>query len=669
MDRRRPRARSLHASEVSLAVAVAVVLLALSLAGAQRNRLLELERRAGDDRAVVGALATRLAIDLDRGLTVVDETARGASPAGAISPGALDAAAAAVPGATALELVPVDAASSAAPPLPAGGEGTDVAALLDRARDADEVILGPLTALGDGGRTLLVAPVYQRDPGAPRPTVTAARRAQLAGWVVAAVDLGALLAARLPPGAVAAVSDAGVTVLAGTQPPSPSLPEQTVDLAARQLVVRAGNPAGVGFAPATVGLIVAGPVLALVAGAAVLLAARRLREHRTRADQRAEQVQLIGEVAPLVQQSLELAEVLPAVAVQLSDHFGLAGVRVSGGTTHAGRVELFALGATPSPGAAPLLRPPEELRAGDTLSLALQRGGRSAALLQLVAGRDLDEADLQSLRAISELVTAAIVNASLYASQQEALRHLRELDALKTVFLGTASHELRTPATAISGFASLLTTSWEHFDEDQRRDFVERIASNARSLSAVLQDLLDFSLLDRGTVSVTIEPIDLGAAVSSVVGRLAPMFTDHEITVAVEPAPEVAADANGLERIVTNLLTNAVKFSPAGTTVSVAVGPAGGGYGALVSVSDQGPGIPPEERQRVFTRFYRGTGDAVVQTRGVGIGLSVVAELVARLRGEVQIDEAPGGGARLTVRLPTSSAQLLAKEAAHAPSA
>jgi signal transduction histidine kinase len=654
---------------VVLSAVVALVLLALALAGAQRSRLLSLERRADEDRAVVGELATGLAIDLDRGLAVVAETARSAGPTGTISPGTLDAAARSVPGASALDLVPADVGTTGAQPLPAGGDGTDVAALLDRARDADEVVLGPLTAFGDGHRTLLVAPVYRGDPGAPHPAVTAARRAQLEGWVVAAVDLGELLAARLPAGDVAAVSDGAVTVFAGARSPSPSLPEQTVDLASRHLVVRAGDPAGVGFAPGTVALILAGPLLALVAGAAVLLAARRLREHRASADQRAEQVRLIGEVAPLVQQSLELAEVLPAVAVQLSDHFGLAGVSVSSGTTHAGQVELFALGEPPSPGAAPLLRPPDELRAGGTLVLALQRGGRSVALLQLVAGRDLDLADLQSLRAISELVTAAIVNASLYASQQEALRRMRELDALKTVFPGTASHELRTPATAISGFASLLTTSWERFDEDQRRDFVERIAANARSLSAVVQDLLDFSLLDRGTVSVTIEPVDLGAVVTSVVGRLAPMFTEHEITVTVAPAPEVAADANGLERIVTNLLTNAVKFSPTGSTVSVTVGPAGGGYGAEVSISDQGPGIPPDEREQVFTRFYRGTGDAVVQTRGVGIGLSVVAELVARLRGEVQIDDAPGGGARFRVRLPTSSALLLAKEAAHAPSA
>jgi signal transduction histidine kinase len=100
--------------------------------------------------------------------------------------------------------------------------------------------------------------------------------------------------------------------------------------------------------------------------------------------------------------------------------------------------------------------------------------------------------------------------------------------------------------------------------------------------------------------------------------------------------------------------------------VSVSVGPAGDGYGAQIVVSDQGPGIPPSERHQIFTRFFRGSGDAVTQTRGVGIGLSVVAEFVARLRGEVSVDEAPGGGARFTVRLPASSPELLAKEAAHA---
>jgi signal transduction histidine kinase len=268
---------------------------------------------------------------------------------------------------------------------------------------------------------------------------------------------------------------------------------------------------------------------------------------------------------------------------------------------------------------------------------------------------------------LTELVTAAVVNASLYASQQQALRRLRDLDALKTVFLGTASHELRTPVTAIGGFASLLTSSWDRFEEEQRRDFVERIGANARSLSNVVQDLLDFSVLDKGTLAVTIEEIDLAPLVASVVDRLSGAFSTHEIAFSAVPAPTIAGNANGLERIVTNLLTNAVKFSPAGTTVSVGVGPAADGYGAELVVSDQGPGIPVDERQRVFSRFFRGTGDAVLQTRGVGIGLSVVAEFVARLRGDIIVVDALGGGARFTVRFPASSDQLLAKEAVRAP--
>jgi signal transduction histidine kinase len=250
------------------------------------------------------------------------------------------------------------------------------------------------------------------------------------------------------------------------------------------------------------------------------------------------------------------------------------------------------------------------------------------------------------------------VNAQLYASQQEALARLRELDGLKTVFLGTASHELRTPATAIAGFAGLLTSSWDRFSEEQRVDFVGRIAANARSLSTVVQDLLDFSLLDRGTLSVSLQPLDVGEVVSGVVDRLGPAFTEHEVEASIEPTPPVAADRGGLERVTTNLLTNAVKFSPPDTTIRVAVHRGDDGD-VVIEVCDQGPGVPAEERERVFTRFYRGSGDAVLQTRGVGIGLSVVSEFVARMRGSVSVDDAPGGGARFTVRLPVAAVDLL----------
>lgn len=648
--------------DVVLAAVAALVVLSLGVAGAQRSERLHQARHALEDERVLAELTTSIALDLERAMVAVAEAARNVT-----APTHLDPTRAVVPGAD--DVLFVAARSGAPEPStsdPVDVEDRAIAALLDRARDSGDVLLGAPVDVAGSARTPVVAAAYVRDPMVGRPVATVDRRTRVAGWVVATIDVGALAQAHLPEGAGASVRD-GSTVASTSPAPDGSFPTQVVDVNGRHFEISAGLFDEPGWSWPTVALLVGGVLVALVAAAAVVGVSARLRSLRHAERQRAEQVRLIGQVAPLVQQSLELSEILPAVAVQLSDHFGLAGISVATATGGAAHVEIFSVGDTPDTSVAPVLRPPERLAAGATLALALQRGGRSVALLHLVAGRDLDEADLHSLRALTELVTASVVNASLYSSQQAALHQLRELDALKTVFLGTASHELRTPATAITGFASLLATSWDRFDEEQRRDFVDRIAANGRSLSAVVQDLLDFSLLDRGTVSVAIEPVDLGGAVEAVVGRLSPMFTDHRIAFSAEPTPLVAADSNGLERIVTNLLTNAVKFSPPDTTVSVSVGPAGDGYGAQVVVSDQGPGIPPEERHQVFMRFYRGSSDSVVQTRGVGIGLSVVSELVARLRGDVLLDEAPGGGARFTVRLPSSSSLLLAKEAEHAP--
>lgn len=643
-----------------MAALVALFIVVLGFAGAERSRAVAEEGRREANTALVGSLSTQLAVALEHRVDGAAQAARDATAPGQPLPPEY------------VHRDPAEPSSSAAPPaLDAEDRAIpEVAAILDRARDTGLAEVSAPVDLGDGPVLLVASAAYERDPETGRPTTTPARRARLHGWVVEPVDIGDLVTGLLPPGSpdsqlVVTVTDGATTWRLGERDDG-ALPEQAVEVRGRRLHLRAGDPSGVGVPGSAVALSVAAVLGAAGASVAVIAIGRRLRSLRRDAADREAQIRLIGDVAPLVQQSLDLAEVLPAVAVQLTDHFDLSGVSLSTGTSGAGQVELFSIGRPPDGDAPAVLSPPDQLRAGDTLALGLQRGGRNVALLRLVAGRDLGAAELQSLRALTELVTAAVVNAALYASQQETLHRLRELDTLKTVFLGTASHELRTPATAISGFASLLVESWDRFGEEQRRDFVNRIGANARSLSAVVADLLDFSLLDKGTLAVTVEELDLGSLVGSVVDRLAPLFGDHDITFDAQPAPRIAGDVNGLERIVTNLLANAVKFSPSGTTVSVSVGPATDGYGAQLVVSDQGPGIPPAERHQIFTRFFRGSGDAVTQTRGVGIGLSVVAEFVARLRGDVSVDDAPGGGARFTIRLPASSPELLAKEAAHA---
>lgn len=632
---------SLPARDVLLAVVAALLVVVLGGAGVVRSRMVVEERRAASDAGLLAELVTGVASALEQELAAVAGAAQVASAGGATRPAGFVPA---TPG-----------SASPDPALPRSVlDERELVALLARARDTGDALLSAPVDTPAGLRPFVVAPVYGP---ATSLVSTVQRRESLQGWILHPVDLAAVASDLLPPGTVASVTDGARVAATSAELPPDRLPEETLDVTGRQLTIRAGDPAGLGVEAITLALAAGTLLLAAAAAISVILGARALRERTRRAEDREAQVRLIGDVAPLVQQSLELSDVLPAVAVQLMDHFGLAGVALSSVTSGSAQVELFSYGQRPSVDSSPVLQPPARVAGGDTLSLALQRGGRSVAMLQLVAGRPLEEAELQSLRALTELVTAAVVNAALFASQQEALHRLRELDALKTVFLGTASHELRTPATAISGFASLLTSNWERFEDGQRRDFVQRIGANARSLSSVVQDLLDFSLLDKGTLTVVVEPVDLARLVGSVVERLAPMFTEHTIAFSAVDAPRVAGDVNGLERIVTNLLTNAVKFSPADTTVTVTVGPAGGGYGAQVVVADQGPGIPRSERAHVFTRFFRGAGEAVVQTRGVGIGLSVVAEFVARLRGDITIDDAPGGGARFTVRLPASAGQ------------
>jgi len=653
------KVRSVRGSDVVVALVVALAILGLTVVAVGQLVLVDDGEAAHDAEAAAGVVASGVSVDLGRGLRGVSVAATYVPSVGG-SNAVVGPPTAYAPGATAVGFVPEGGELPAGdgPPILSAQDLShpEVIAAFDRARDSGAPLLTPPVELADGPRSLIVAAGY--DPGAvPGPPFTSTdRRDRLAGWVVAAVDLEALTAAHAPEGAVARMEDSITADLPAARADATN-EEQVVDIADRRFLVQV-DLADHGGVPTTAVLVgVLGVGLAIAAALLYLVARRRQYAAEREADARAAQVRLIGDVAPLVQQSLELAEVLPSVAVQLSDHFQLRGVALSTGSSRGEQTEVFSMGVVPDASVKAVLQPPDHLAAGGTLRLALQRGGRSVALLQVVAGPDLDASDLESLRALSELITAALVNASLYASQQEALARLRELDGLKTVFLGTASHELRTPATAIAGFAGLLSSSWDRFTEEQRRDFVGRIAANARSLSNVVQDLLDFSLLDRGTLHVDLQPVDLGELVAGVVDRLAPAFMEHEVEKVLESAPLVAGDPAGLERITTNLLTNAVKFSPSGTTIRVAVRAAG--PDGLLEVCDQGPGVPPDERERVFTRFYRGSGDAVLQTRGVGIGLSVVSEFVARMHGEVNVDDAPGGGARFRVRIPAATASLI----------
>jgi signal transduction histidine kinase len=551
------------------------------------------------------------------------------------------------------------------PALPAARDpalppGTDLAATpearatFDLAADAGLVQASPPVRLGAAGRrVLLVAPRYR--PGEPVRSV-AERRAALAGFVVGTVDverLGARLFGPAVRGGVE-VRD-GPTVLFRHGPTGGREALRTTlepgGERAWTVVVSAPAP-GLAFPGALAG---GGAVVALVVAAVAARLTRARDAALAGAEARARDLGLVVEAGELLHRSLDLAEVLPALAVVLTDRLGLSGLAVLLADDGGRLVEVFGYGARPRAlpaQAADLSRAPAH--PGEAW-VPLLRGGRALGALWVGAEGDLDPTRLAAVRAVGEALGSAVANAAAYRREQETARRLQEVDALKTDFLSTASHELRTPVTAIRGFATILEGSWERLGDEQRRDLVARIARNAGSLTSLVNDLLDFARLERRSLQVQVEPVDLAAVVAAVVDQTATLVDDHTIALDARAGVRALADPHAVERILANLLTNAAKFSPPGSTIRVAVAEEAGR--ATLTVDDEGPGVPPGERRRIFARFYRGPSDQAARTRGAGVGLAVVAELAERLGATVTVGDAPGGGARFSVSFVTPATE------------
>lgn len=224
---------------------------------------------------------------------------------------------------------------------------------------------------------------------------------------------------------------------------------------------------------------------------------------------------------------------------------------------------------------------------------------------------------------------------------QEALR-------ARTVFLGVVSHELQTPLTSITGLSQLLSQGPS--SDREMAEFARRIARNAHTLSVVVDQLVDFTRLEREAMPLSLRPVDLGALVALGVDQLKTFLSDHHVDLDLEPDVTVQADTEAVTRILNNLLSNAVKFSPPASAVEVRV-VAHDSVGELL-VGDHGPGIPEADRPHIFEAFFRGSEALTVGTPGTGVGLAVVKELAERMGGSVAFSNRDGGGSWFTVTLP-----------------
>jgi PAS domain S-box-containing protein len=231
--------------------------------------------------------------------------------------------------------------------------------------------------------------------------------------------------------------------------------------------------------------------------------------------------------------------------------------------------------------------------------------------------------------------------------ERAAAEHLRAVDEMKTTFLHAVSHDLRTPLTTILGIALTLENRAAGLPAHDQADLLHRLSGNARKLDRLLGDLLDLDRLARGTLTPRRQLIDLGALVRRVVDE-ANVRDEHPVVVDAPPL-QLAADAPKLERIVENLLVNAAKHTPAGTTIWVRLHAQDNGV--LLLVEDEGPGVPAQLREQIFQPFRQGATVAD-HAPGSGIGLALVARFADLHGGRAWVQDRPGGGASFRVFLP-----------------
>jgi PAS domain S-box-containing protein len=277
-----------------------------------------------------------------------------------------------------------------------------------------------------------------------------------------------------------------------------------------------------------------------------------------------------------------------------------------------------------------------------------RRGG------QLVVARDISErrqAEQDIRAALDRERVAAERLAAALEREQAATEHLRSLDELKSAFLQAVSHDLRTPLASVLGIALTVERSRQALPSADVDDLLGRLTANARKLDRLLGGLLDLDRLGRGVVEPRRERIDLGEFVATVVDQAqADLVGDHPVFVDLAPV-QIAVDSAKVERIVENLLVNASRHTPPGTPIWVRVDRHD--PGALLTVADAGPGVPDEQRERIFQPFHRGPS-AASHSPGSGVGLALVAQFAGLHGGRAWVEPRAGGGACFQVLLPDS---------------
>ncbi|HEV8421591.1 MAG TPA: ATP-binding protein [Actinomycetota bacterium] len=368
-------------------------------------------------------------------------------------------------------------------------------------------------------------------------------------------------------------------------------------------------------------------------------------EQRARAESREHQVRALYNVTAGLLSGGGLDEALGDLASSLRGMYGLKGCRVMV-FDHEGAEHQRALSGSME---------------GETTTVPLAADGRPVGRIEMagVTPGAIAGAGEEVLETFAGQLALALERARL-GEEAAGARLDAESSRIRAALFASVTHDLRTPLASITASASSLLEEGVPFTDDQRRELLRTILEESERLNRLVANLLDLSRLRAGALVPTVDLVPVEDVISSVVERLRPRLAGRSLRERIrEGLPPVPMDVMQIDQVLTNLIENALRFSPEGSEI---------GISAVrwqdmveVKVSDRGPGISEDERPQVFQEFYR--KDVGERRSGTGLGLAIAQAIVSAHGGSMWIEQTPGGGTTVGFRLPlVRAASIVAEE-------